>query len=263
MKRDKKDYLIIALIIIIILLGIILVIVKSKRIDAKDPLATKLYSYLGSNDLEVCEGLISYSDALVKYDNIKPTTRICMAYSVLDKKETTTMKLDKEKKQNVCKMGENITFATDNYENDICTVTKIEASKINSIYQEIYGKEIESYDKFNLNSATICYYNENNYYCGLSENFTYTIGAEPHTYRSIKKIEEKKDNIVIYDYFLKVVDNTCYQNYNGTTKNDKCSKKYKENKVNYQFLKKYGTEYKHTYKKNGENYYWVNSEPVK
>ena len=48
-------------------------------------------------------------------------------------------------------------------------------------------------------------------------------------------------------------------------KNSSCTSEFKSNsKINYNFLKKYGTLYKHTFKKaDKDSYFWVESEPVK
>ena len=97
-----------------------------------------------------------------------------------------------------------------------------------------------------------------------SESFTYTIGAEPQTYRTIKNASKKNDEIIIFDYFMKIVNNECFTTYDGNNKNNNCSNVFNEDiKVDYDFLKKYGTLYKHTFKESNGSYYWVKSEPVK
>lgn len=261
---NKKELIIlITIILLIVIVVVIVLLLRGKTLDTDSELVTEIYSYMGNNDLEVCNGLATYAEDAVEFDDIDNSMRICTAYSLLDLDESTTVKIDKTKKNNTCSIGENITFATDNYEDDICTVTKVESSIINDQYKKMYGKDIENYEQFQYNDTTICYYEDGYYYCGLSESYTTTIGGEPHTFRSIKKVSEKEDEIIIYDYFLKVANNECYTSYTGTTKNDTCSKNYNENdEMSYKFLKKYGTLYKHTYKKNGDNYYWVKSEPT-
>ena len=129
----------------------------------------------------------------------------------------------------------------------------------------MFGSDISEYKQFQYDGATICYVKDDAYYCGLSETFTYSIGAEPHTYRAIKDAYKKGDELIIYDYFLKVINDECFTSYMDTTKNDKCSTNYSEltNKdMTYKFLKKNGTLYKHTFKKDGKSYYWVSSKPV-
>lgn len=264
-KKVKINSLILFIVLILIILAIVLYfILKGKKLDTNSTQINELYSYLGSNDLEVCNGLSIYSENEINYDKIDNNIRICNAYSLLDIDETSIVKIDKTKKNNTCSINENIKFATDNYEDDICTITKIESQKINEQYKKMYGKEIENYEQFQLNPTTICYYEEGYYYCGLSESFTYTIGAEPQTYRSIKNATKKNDEIIIYDYFLKIVNNECYTTYNGNNKNNNCSNDFNEDtKIDYNYLKKYGTLYKHTFKEKDGSYYWIKSEPVK
>ena len=109
--------------------------------------------------------------------------------------------------------------------------------------------------------SKICYYDEDNYYCGLSEKYTYTIGAEPHTYRTIKSAYKKGDEIVIYDYFLRTINDDCFTSYMKDEKNETCGKALENKKeVDYKFLKKYGTRYVHIFKKSGDSYYWVSSK---
>lgn len=263
-KIDKKKIItsVIILVVLIIVLVIVFVI-KSQSLDTNSDLVTEIYSYMGSNDLEVCNGLATYAEDEVNYDSIENSMRICTAYSLLELDDTSMLKIDKSQKNNTCSVGENITFATDNYADDICTVTKISSDEVNAQYKKMYGKDIESYDQFQYNDTTVCYYEDGFYYCGLAESYTTTIGGEPHTFRSIKNATKENDQIIIYDYFLKVVNNECYTSYTGNTLNDKCSENYDEDtEVTYNFLKRYGTLYKHTYQKSGDSYYWVSSTPI-
>ena len=265
-KKIKINMVILVVVLFVVIVGIILYFtLNGKKLDTNSTQINELYSYLGSNDLEVCNGLSIYSEKEINYDNIDNNIRICNAYSLLDIDETSIVKIDKTKKNNTCSINENIKFATDNYEDDICTITKVESEKINEQYKKMYGKEIENYEQFQLNPTTICYYDEEGYYyCGLSESFTYTIGAEPQTYRTIKNASKKNDEIIIFDYFMKIVNNECFTTYDGNNKNNNCSNVFNEDiKVDYDFLKKYGTLYKHTFKESNGSYYWVKSEPVK
>mgnify|MGYP000180690052 CR=1 FL=1 len=83
-------------------------------------------------------------------------------------------------------------------------------------------------------------YDEDNYYCGLSEKYTYTIGAEPHTYRTIKSAYKKGDEIAIYDYFLRTINDDCFTSYMKDEKDETCGKALENKKeVDYKFLKKY------------------------
>lgn len=261
--KKRKNLMFIGVIIILTLVIVLYFMFKGSSLSGESDTVKQLYTYLGSNDLQVCAGLVNYGDKEITVDDISNDMKICMAYSLVDSNDVVEVKIDKSKKNNTCSVKDGVVFATDNYEDDICTVTKVDEILINNKYKEMYGKDIENSEKFQYDNSTICYYVEDEgYYCGLSETYTATIGAEPHTYRTIKKVVEGKDELVIYDYFLRVINDECYENYTTDTKNDKCTKKYNGN-VKYNFLKKYGTEYKHTFKKAGESYYWVSSVPVK
>jgi hypothetical protein len=262
MKKFLENYLTTILLVIVIILLLVIVVLKKTKIKVDSDEVSDIYSLVGSNDIEVCEGLITYADGKVSYDDIDEDVRICIAYSMLDSEETETLKIDKTKKNNNCSINNNITFATDDYDDDICTVTKIDASKINEQYKKVYGKEIESYDSFQLNSTTICNYDAGTYYCGLAETFTYTIGGEPKVYRTIDEVKTKGDEYIIYDYFLEIVNDECYASFTTEEKDESCSNKYSASKLTYKFIKANGTKYKHTFKKDGDNYYWVSSEPV-
>ena len=261
--KTKKNIITSIVILVILITALIIVfVIKSKSLDPNSDLVTEIYSYIGNNDLEVCNGLATYAEDEVNYDKLDNSMRICTAYSLLELDDTAMLKIDKSQKNNTCSVGESITFATDNYEDDICTVTKISSAEVNAQYKKMYGKEIESYDQFQYNDTTVCYYEDGYYYCGLAEEYTTTFGGEPHTFRSIKSATKEDDQIIIYDYFLKVVNDECYTSYTGETKNDKCSENYSEDtEITYNFLKKYGTLYKHIYQKSGDSYYWVSSSP--
>ena len=225
-KTKKNIITSIVILVILITVLIIVFVIKSKSLDPNSDLVTEIYSYIGNNDLEVCNGLATYAEDEVNYDKLDNSMRICTAYSLLELDDTAMLKIDKSQKNNTCSVGESITFATDNYEDDICTVTKISSAEVNAQYKKMYGKEIESYDQFQYNDTTVCYYEDGYYYCGLAEEYTTTFGGEPHTFRSIKSATKEDDQIIIYDYFLKVVNDECYTSYTGETKNDKCSENY-------------------------------------
>lgn len=262
-KINKKNIIIVLIgVIILVIIVVIIFMFKSKSLNPESDDIIKIYNYLGTNDLEICNGLYAYDENEVNYDTLDNKWRICNAYNNLNVGEETVIKIDKTKKDNNCSVGENITFATDNYNSDVCTISKVSSEEVNSEYKKIYGRDIENYETFDYNDTTICYYEDDYYYCGLKESYTTTIGAEPSTYRSIQKAVQNDDEIIIYDYFLKVVNNECLTSFTGNTKNDECSTDYNEDtKINYSYLKKYGTRYKHTFKKSGDDYYWVKSEP--
>lgn len=259
----KKRVLIGCLVIIIGIIFIIFGILNHNKLNENSDLIKEIYNYIGNNDLQLCGGLKTYDSKEVKASDIENDTKLCMAYNLLKEEDRDTIKLDQMKNKKTCSLNNEIIFATDNYEDEICTLKKIDKSTINNQFKKMYGYSIESYDDFQIDGVTQCYFKDDAYYCGLSEKFTYTIGAEPHTYRSIKNVKTKNDELYIYDYFLKVVNNECYSSYIGDEKIEACTKNYDDDKVNYKFLKKYGTIYKHTFKKSGDSYYWEKSEPIK
>lgn len=265
-KVKKKDIItggIIIIVLIIIFLAIFLF--KGQKLDANGTLVNNLYQYLGSDDLEMCNGLQVYADASVTYDDLDNSTKMCMAYKTLNNSQTNTESYDKVDDENICNISENITFATDNYEEDVCTVSSIASTDLNASYQKLYGQDLPAESEFMINYNTICYNEDDTYYCGLPETYTKTFGAEPYTYRVIKDAYKKGDEIIIYDYFLKIVNGECYSSYVGKTTNNNCTNELPDSpedyNIDYDFLKKYGTLYKHTYKQSGDSYYWVSSTP--
>ena len=263
---DKRSLIIKILNVIIILLLIAIVFIifkKGKPLNTNGKVVKDLYSYVGNNNLEKCGGLVFYSDEEINYDKLSNETKLCLAYTKVNDEDKEELKVDKAKKGNTCSLKDSLVFATDNYEDKICTLSKTNKNLVNENYKKMFGKSIENYDKFQLDNITVCYLNDDSYYCGLSEEYTYTIGAEPHTYRAIKDSFKKNDEIIIYDYFLKVINNECYTSYVKDSKNDKCTKALENNKnVEYKFLKKYGTKYKHIFKKDNNVYHWVSSEKI-
>lgn len=265
MKKKTKKIIIFVLTLLFILIGILFIIFKEKSINSNSNLINDIYRYIGNNDLQVCSGLSAYNKEKVEFDDLKNTDRLCMSYSLIDKNKSSVVKVDKRKKNNTCSVSDGLVFATDNYEDDICTLSKIDAKIVEEEYKSVYGKSLEKHESFQYDNATICQYekSDNSYYCGLSETFTHTIGAEQHTYRSIAKAKENGNKIIIYDYFLKTIDKKCYTSFTENVENSKCTNNYTD-KINYKFLKKYGSYYKHTFEKDkDDNYYWVSSEPVK
>ena len=129
----------------------------------------------------------------------------------------------------------------------------------------IYNGEIGKDQDFNIDDNNICRYKNGYYYCGLSENFVYSLQATPKIYRSILKTVEKDNEVEVYDYFLKILEDKCYNNYFSDEEISKCSQKFaKKGEVKYSLLKKYGTLYKHVFKKNNDTdkYYWVETTPL-
>lgn len=259
----KKDKLIVSLSVIIVILVVIILVLLIKKglpINSKNSIVTNAYQYVSNKDLEKCNGLVMYSKDKVTKDTLDNTTKICLSYALLDVKGEE-VKLDKNKKSNTCTLKDDSVFAIDNYEGDICTVSKISKDEVHKQYKKLFGEKLKTDESFKLDNVSICYFSDDSYYCGLSEKYTYILGAEPHTYRTIKNSYKKNDKLIIYDYFVRVINDECYESFMTNDKNDKCTKQYDSKKdIDYNFMKKYGTVYKHTFQKDGDSYYWVSSE---
>ena len=261
-----KDKSLLILTIILIVLSVIIVALKISRLNNLDIESDKvvgLHNYFNSEKLSDCDGLFTYSDGLINYDKLSNETRLCIAYQKSNFKDIETGTIKKDKKNNTC-TKEGMVFRLDNEQKE-CSYTKVSQSIVRETYKEIFGQDLETQEKFKIDNLNICYLKDDYYYCGLSETFTYTLGNESVIYRVINKAVEKGDDIIIYDYFVKINDNKCYKNYTTSSINDKCSKKYEDQKdINFKFIKKYGTAYKHIFRQNdNKTYYWVSSEPIK
>lgn len=261
-----NDKLLVVLITLLIVITIILLVVwltNRNNLETDSKLVTELHNYFSSDDLGNCEGLFTYAEDKIEYKDVNSETRICLAYQKATIKDPELITLKATKKKNTC-TEDGMTFKK-NDETNTCSVSKIKRNDIDESYKKLYGKTIEDNDSFRIDNLNICYLKDDFYYCGLSETFTYTLGSESIIYRVMQKAVEKGSDIVIYDYFVKINEDTCFQNYTTTTVNEKCTDEYANKKeVNYNFMKKYGTEYKHIFKKAKDGtYYWASSEPVK
>lgn len=263
-KKDK-DLLFILLTILLAIITIVLVVIVVINIGTLDPDSDKvkeLHNYFSTDDLSQCDGLFTYTDKLITYDDLENETRACLAYHKSNLKKAKEEVYKPSKKETTCKVN-GMVFKVDEDTNE-CVVTKIDKNTIDSTYKKIYGKEIKDIESFKIDNFNICYLYEDNYYCGLSETYTYTIGSESTIYRVINKAVEKRNSIIIYDFYIKINNDNCYYTYTTNSQNEKCSEKYAKNsKINYKFMKKYGTKYKHIYNKAKDGtYYWVSSEPI-
>lgn len=261
--QDKvlKFIIIVLIVITVFLIGYRLIYGKSLAADNK--VVKELHSYLMPDDLNNCNGLSNYTDKKVTAKDLTDDTKLCLAYQKADVKDAETKEYSKTKKKETCKVDSMI-FGTEE-DQDKCYVTKINKDIIEKAYLKIFGEKITSKDTFNYDNYHICYLKDDYYYCGRSETYTYILDGTTAIYRIIDKAVEKGNTITIYDYFLKINSDECYKNYTTLDKNDTCTKNYTEKtKIDYKFMKKYGTKYKHVYQKdkNGE-YNWVSSTPVK
>lgn len=268
-KENKKgsDKLLIVLIAILIVITLIIILTRligGKSLDYDDKNVKELHNYFSSEKLENCEGLFNYTESKITYSDIKTETKLCLAYQKAEIKDSEDITYKPEKKSNLCKEN-GMTFRV-NEETKECNIKKIKQSNIDDSYKKIFGENIEENKEFKVDNLNICYLKDGYYYCGLSEVFTYTLGSESLIYRVINSAIEKGSEIIIKDYFVKVTDNKCFKNYTTATLNDNCTDAYEKSadkKLDYEFMKKYGTEYKHIYKKaNDGTYYWVSSEPT-
>ena len=262
-KQDKllKGIIVILILIVVLLIAYRLFYGKSLATDNK--LVKELHGYLMPTDLNNCDGLSNYADKKITTKDLDDTTKLCLAYQKINTKNAPVEEYDKTKKKETCNV-DNMIFGSEENE-DKCSVVKIKKNIIEKTYQKLFGENINTKDAFNYDNSHICYLKDDYYYCGKSETYTYVIDGTTAIYRIIDKAIEKGSTITIYDYFLKINSDECYKNYTTLDKNDNCTKNYNEkSKIDYNFMKKYGTMYKHIYQKdkNG-NYYWVSSTPVK
>lgn len=261
--EDKTLIILIALLVVLALVILILKLTTINHLDTESELVTEIHNYFNSKDLASCDGLFNYSDKKTEYKDIDSELKLCIAYQKAKIKDSETETIKATKKKETC-TKDGMIFRV-NEDTDECTYSKIDRKIIDDSYKKLFGKEIENNESFKSDNLNICYLKDDYYYCGLSEMFTYTLGNESIIYRVMEKAVEKRSEIIIYDYFAKINDNTCYKNYTTMTINNDCTKNYKGDKdINYKFMKKYGTYYKHVFKKaENDTYYWVSSEPIK
>ncbi len=260
----KKTISIIASVIIIILVIFIACNTGDKSLDIKSEEVKNLYSYLGEVNTNHCGGLNTYTNNDISKKELTDENTLCNAYYHVskDKYAANTVKSNgvNASGEKICTIG-NITLAT-NENSDSCEYKIIASQDINEAYQKLYGEEAKDINRFFISDKEACIKEGDKYYCGPSETFTISIAPEATIYRLIDKATKSKDknNIYIYDYFLKVSDNKCYKSNNANDEDADCTSELKNATINNEFIKKYGAYYKHTYKKDSNNnYYWTQS----
>ena len=260
-KHDKVFTVLVSLTVILTITLAIMLFISRYNIDINSDKVTELFNYFNIKDLSNCNGLINYSDKLVGYKDIEEETRVCIAYNKANLSNIEIETLNVQKKKNTCKK-DNMVFKSEN--DKTCEIKKISREVVDNNYKKMFGHDISEMETFRVDSNTICYLKDDYYYCGDSEVSVYTIGLEASIYRVIRDAKEKDGEVEIRDFFIKVNGKKCYSNYTTTTEIEECSKELSnDKKVDYNFMKKYGTQYKHTYKKAKNNtYYWVSSEPI-
>ncbi len=244
-------------------------IVKDKPLDLKSAEISELYSYLGEVDIYHCGGLSTYSSDEVTKDDISDANRLCMAYYNLDDQaktsKTSAITGKNENDVKICQVEEGIAFSAD--ENTECSYTEIKKTDLEKSYLDIYGSK-PKIGNFNITNSDICYLKEDTYYCGKAQTYNIAVMPETSIYR-LKKNALKRFNgdIVISDYFLKIVNNTCYLT-SGEEESSDCTEalsKFEDfeaesDSVKADFIRKYGKLYKHTFKKLNDDYYWSKSK---
>jgi len=267
---NKKNIFIIlaaVLIVVIIVLGIIF---QDNELDITSKKVTDLHNSLGEANINKCGGLITYSDKAITEKDLESDNRLCMAYYRLEKdqKAENTIKSSgkNESKIEICQVGESTTLATNNDDETECTYETINEVDLKDAYQKLYGNNLPEVESFYISDKKACFKEGEKYYCGDSETYNLSLAPETTIYRIIKSAVEKSNgDIIIYDYFLKVSNTTCYSK-NNNEENNECSNNLKDtdltkDKEVISLVKKYGSVYKHTFKKDkNENYYWFKSE---
>lgn len=249
----------------------IYMLIADKDLSIKSKEVTMLYDYLGEVDIYHCGGLKTYNTKVITKDDLKQEDMLCMAYyqinekNMVKKEENSTTANEQDVK--ICKVGENITLATSDENESICEYTSFSKETLNSAYETLFGAKIDDFNNFYLSDTKSCYLEGEEYYCGNSEHFNLSLGSNSKIYRFINSAKKKLNgDIIINDYFLRVSENNkCY----GTTENNneiaECSKELEtisSEEISVDFVKKYGVEYKHTFKNNDQTSFWQKSEPL-
>lgn len=259
----KKNLYLYILILLVIVTGIV-VLVNYRSSQKLYKRVEELYNYFNTDNLEICNGLFNYSNEKVDASDVDNETKLCLAYKKIDKSNLEAINVTKDKKKTICTVDKMV-FRVNDDEKE-CTYYKVDKNKVNDSYKKIFGTDIpEDTKSFQADTFNVCYVKGDALYCGLSETYTYVLGNDVNIYRTTEKIEEKGSELVLYDYFVKVVNQECYDSYTTSDANSKCTSNLKNTKdIKYKFLKKNGTLYKHIFKKdsNGE-IHWESSEPVK
>ncbi|MBQ6840755.1 MAG: hypothetical protein IJO63_01385 [Bacilli bacterium] len=249
--------------ILLLSLLIWLVISKLTTIDPESEESKALYSYLGDSNLDYCGGMVFYDD--VSQDTMDNTTKLCLAYKLIDKNKISSDTLTKEKKKKLCKFTKDKMFRTDE-EGEVCTVFTFSAEDLDKAYYTMFGKDIEENADFSINGIQNCFFDEEEgrYVCGASEIQTLQMGWAPTVYRVVTKVKKKNHKIYLYDNFISLNSGKCYMNTNGSIENTECTNQLKDTKkYDVDFVIDYGQKYVHVFEKNKEgNYYWISSSPV-
>ena len=236
---------------------------KINSIDPESEQIQSLYSYLGDNNLEYCEGLPFYTSKEINSEKMDKGLKLCLAFKQIEKDDIKADTLKKSKKEDACNFNKDKQFRL-NKDNKECSVEIVALDDLSNSYYKLFGEKLKESDDFNLSGSRSCFYDEKEgrYVCGDILVQTLQLGWAPTIFRMISKVKEKGDKIYLYDYFIAMNNNKCYLTNKGDKENSKCSDKIDENtKYNSRFVAKYGQEYLHVFEKNddGSSYHWIST----
>ena len=264
-KRVPKHTIVVGGICLLFLLSTLWILIKNiNSVNKDNPIIKELYTYLGNDYLDYCNGMPFYNSTKITYDSLDDSLKMCLAYKHISSENIINDELNKNKKQDACNFTNDKQFSLDKDEK-ICTVETFSKKDLNNEYKKLFNKEIEEYQDFNISGNKSCYFDtkESRFVCGNSVMQNLQLGWAPTTYRMINKVKEKGNRIYIYDTYLAINNSNCYLSNNGDIENSKCSDSInKKTKFNSIFLLKHGKRYLHVFEKNNNgNYFWISSTP--
>lgn len=268
-QNKRKSWSIMALVIVALILIAIIFFVGDKNLDLESDSVTNLYKYLGEVDVYRCGGLITYNDNATTKEDISSENALCNAYYNTNENKLETKNIESTdintSKTKICKVEDKTTFAANEDSNE-CTYKTISKKDLNETYKKVYGEDIKMYEeKFQISDSKACFLEGETYLCGDTETFTYSLGNDATIYRLMDKaLKTYNGKITISDYFLKISNDKCYTSNNSANELEACSKEIASGKkIDAEFIRKYGSLYKHTFiKDSNDNYYWNKSETV-
>ncbi len=262
----NKEVIIIGLVLVFIVI-FLAIFMGDKSLDLESEEIANLYSYLGEVDVYHCGGLNQYTKGEVTYNDISNDNKLCIAFYELDasviQKASAEVTGVNDNDISICTVGEGTRLTADE-EEDTCSYSTIALADLKDAYQKVYGKDLPEDEVFYINSTQACYPEEDIYYCGEAETFTYSLTPEATVYRLMSKAVEKiNGDIVISDYYLRISGNKCYSSNSAEDEVTACSAAIEENpdlEITKEFVQEYGGLYEHTFTQDDtQNYYWYSS----
>ena len=261
----KKNVVFVIAVIIVVGVLLLAVFIGEKTLDLESEQITNLYSYLG--DVNRCGGLNQYTGEEVTYDALSNETKLCMSFYKLNadiiQKESADVTTTNDSDISVCEVGEGIRFAAEDGE-DVCSYQVFAKDELVNSYKTIYGEDMPLDESFYINGNQACYLEGDSYYCGDAETFVVSLAPEATIYRLLQKAVEKMNgDIVIYDYYLRISDNTCYSSNSSEGEISSCTEALEDNdniEIDSTFVQEHAAVYEHIFKKDSDgNYYWYSS----